>query len=66
VKEEQMKRNENGKSRREEGIKNGVEEFGGITPILFMSLYISVFQETTTFLLGLKGGVGVINQLRLT
>jgi hypothetical protein len=43
------------RSRREERIKNGVEEFSGITPILLMSLYISVSQETTTFLLGLRG-----------
>jgi len=49
------KRMKRERSRREKGIKNGLEEFGGITPILFMSLYISVFQETITFLLGLKG-----------
>jgi len=55
VKRNRRKRMKRERSRREKGIKNGVEEFGGITPILFMSLYISVFQETTSFLLGLKG-----------
>jgi hypothetical protein len=40
-----------GKRKRE----NRVEESEEITPMLFMSLYISVIQDTTTILLGLRG-----------